>query len=221
MTWRAASSVLAGLLLPLAAWATDPLVVIDARINDDLTVVQGTLRVTGPTRFKVVDPLALLPEPEDDRTLFRTYPGLPERGSVRFVQVDHNTWAFTTLLPRRHGDVGTQPGRALFANGAWYPQPRTADGLPRALWRVRVELPEGVTGAVGDVAGTDVVEWVGAGERASLAAMRRGRLTPVRHEGVELVLLTRGKARRPLRKFPVEVLAAVRPPEENLRALVV
>lgn len=221
MTWRAALGVVALAILPTTGVASEPLVVIDARVNDDLTVVQGTLRVTGTTRVKVVDPLALLPMPQDDRTLIRTFPGIPEQGTVRFVELGDNTWAFTTLLPRRFGDVGTRPGRALFANGAWYPQPRTAEGLPNALWRVRVELPEGVTGAVGDVAGTDVVEWVGAGERASLAAVRRGRLTTLRHEGVELVLLTRGRPRRALRKYPARLLAGVRPPEENLRAVVV
>jgi hypothetical protein len=48
---------------------------------------------------------------------------------------------FTAHLPRRYGAAGLVPGRGLFVNGLWHPQP-TRDGAPvQAQWQASLHLP--------------------------------------------------------------------------------
>ena len=125
----------------------------------------------------LVDPLAALPDPADDRTLLRTFPGAPSHGQIAWESVGPDRWRFTTSLPRRYGDLGwTREG--LMANGGWYPQPvRPDDPLPVFEWTVTLNLPADASGAVGNVAGTDQLLWRGVTERVSIGVLRRGRIT--------------------------------------------
>lgn len=213
------------LVLACPARAQDPvdapLVRIEATVDEHLGVIQGTMTVLGPTPVRIIDPLALLPDPEDDRTARRTWPDLPQRGVIHTVALGEHTWRFTTILPRRYGDVGVVGRRSLLANGQWYPQPMTADGPVLALWNVKVHLPEDCAGSLGDVAGSGTLDWTGWGERASLAVLENGQVTRLGEEGVDLALLTRGRPRAALRERLVPLLAAVRPPEEPLSLVVV
>lgn len=211
-------------LTPLAAtpaFAAPPLIRIDATVDDDLEVITGTLTYTGDQPVYVVDPLAKLPAPSDDRTTLRTWTGAAERGVVRAVPTGTGQWRFTTILPRRWGDVGAQPGRALFANGQWYPQPMLEDEPIDALWTVSITLPQGVAGAVGDVAGTERIAWFGMGERVSLAVLRGGRVTSLEEDGMRVDLLTRRRPPRAWRRRILPALRAIRPPEQPLRLAIV
>ena len=197
---RATALLLLAVLWPALARA-GMVVRIDATVGDDLATITGTMAVRADTSFSLDDPLARLPEPPDDLSLVRTYPGLPERGVVHARQVGTSTWSYYAVLPRRYGDIGAIGRFGLFGNGGWYPQPMTPDGLPVARWEVDVHLPEGVLGALGDTWGKGDLHWQGKGERASLAVIPRGVATPlpVGEGGATTVtLLTRGKPRRRL-----------------------
>ncbi len=168
-----------------------PTVVIEARVSDDLSAIEGTLRFTGDPTCAFVDPLAVLPDPTNDLQGFRTFPGAPDHGTVRFEDGDFAQGIpFETLLPRRFGDVGTTH-HGLMANGAWYPQAVCADGLPVAAWHVTVTLPQGAVGALGSSLGPDTLTWTGHGERASLAVVPHGHITQI--PGTEVWWLTRGR----------------------------
>jgi len=182
-----------GALTTLAAEIT-----IDATVGDDLRTITGTMRWTGDE--PLVDPLALLPDPPpDDQVERRTWPGRPSRGEVAFDEPVDGVVVFSTVLPHRYGAIGWT-SHGLFASGGWYPQP---DGLPVAHFTVTVALPEGTTGALGDSVGTGPLFWEGDGERAPLAVVKRGRITPLESGEVDIDLLTSG---RPREKFTKELL---------------
>ncbi len=167
---------------------------IDAVVDPDLAHVRGTMSISHDL-LVLVDPLALLPDPGDDLQLQRTFPQAPDHGRIRWEDAGDGRYTFETRLPHRFGDVGaTRFG--LFANGAWYPQPLTGDGLPEVSWTVTVTLPEGATGALGDVLGDGTLRWSGTADRASLAVVRRGHLTPLDARLHDVTLLTRGRPRR-------------------------
>ena len=197
------------------------LIRIEASVAPNLQVITGTITVTGASGVRVVDPLAILPEPPDDRTALRTWPGAPERGVVRVTPRGRGRWDFVTILPRRYGDVGVLPRRTLLANGSWYPQPMVGQAPVQGAWSVAVALPPGVVGAVGSSAGEGQITWVGTGDRASLAALRGGRATPLAADGVRLTALTRGRPPRAWRTRLAATLADVRPPEARLELVVV
>jgi len=181
--------------------------VIEATVHADLRTIEGVLTLSDDLDTRLVDPLALLPEPEDDRTLFRTYPGAPHHGRVDFERQPDGRWSFRAHLPRRFGATGaTRHG--LFANGAWYPQPVTEAAVTEALppdwgipvvdWEVTLTLPERATGALGDQVGGGTLTWSGRAERVPLAVTRRGVLTEIGSDDARLSCLTRGKPRRVL-----------------------
>lgn len=175
-------------LWSVVAWAAD--VTIRATVADDLRSVRGTITwVTPPDT--VVDPLAAVPDPVDDLFSLRTFPGAASRGRVEWTP----DGTFLATLPRRFGDLGTT-AHGLFANGGWYPQARTERGLETQNWQVTLTLPPGITGAVGDTVGSGTLHWEGAGERASIAAVRRGRVTALSAETHHISLLTQGAPRR-------------------------
>lgn len=213
------------MLVAVVAWSTiaaaQPAVFIEAEVSPDLQVITGTIKIEGGRGVRLVDPLADLPSPPDDRTALRTHPGAPEQGVVRFTPHGPSRWSFTTLLPKRWGDVGVLPGRRLYANGLWYPQP-LLDGRPiEALWAVTVKLPPGAVGALGHTAGQDDLTWLGLGERASLAVLKRGQITTLAHDDLHIDVLTRRSPPKRWKKRLAPALASVRPPELPLKVVVV
>lgn len=181
---------------------------IDAVVGDDLASVTGTLRLAR-TDLDLVDPLAGLPAPADDLTLMRTFPGAPATGEVTWWATGPGEWSFRARLPRRYDDVGWTR-EALLANGAWYPQPTSAEEpLPVLDWSVRVRLPEGRTGALGDDADQGTLSWTGRADRVPLAVLRRARLTHLSGPWGSVSLLTPGRARRVLVRELDGALAAV------------
>ncbi len=182
-----------------AAAALAATIEIQATVAEDLRTLEGTITLSEDLDAHLIDPLALLPEPSDDRNLFRTYPGAPDHGIVAFEPIDDGRWSFRTRLPRRYGATGAT-GKGLFANGAWYPQPYVADGVPVVSWDVSVELPEKTAGALGDQVGTGTLTWTGEAERVALAVVRRPIVTPLAGAHYQVTLLTRGKPRKILIK---------------------
>jgi hypothetical protein len=197
------------------------LIEIRARVSPDLQEIRGTITVSGVGSLYMVDPLSRWPEPEDDRQRLRTYPGRPEQGRVRFVQVGPGQWEFNTWLPRRYGDVGWRPNRALYANGGWYPQPLVAGRVLASAWKVSVTLPESALGALGTSVGGGELRWSGQAERASLAVLADGVQTRTEAAGVSLTLLTRNTPRRTWLKRPAALLSAARPSGHTLATTMV
>ena len=182
------------LLVAFSLSAEAATIAIDATVGDDLRTIEGVMTFSDGLDQTLVDPLALLPDPTDDRTLFRTYPGAPDHGRVVYTEQDDGTWSFRTRLPRRFGALGAT-AHGLFANGGWYPQALTSEGVPVVDWEVRVTLPERGTGALGDQIGTGTLTWTGRAERVSLAVTRRGVVTEITAGSAHLRCLTRGKPR--------------------------
>ncbi|MBW2256658.1 MAG: hypothetical protein JRI25_18965, partial [Deltaproteobacteria bacterium] len=156
----------------------------------------------------------------------RTYPGRPERGVVRYTRLDDHQWSFYAVPPRRFGDIGAIKRFGLFGNGGWYPQPIVEDGLPIAEWTVRVRIPDGTLGALGDTWGSDTLEWSGTGERASLAVLPRGvatslPITNLAEEQATVTLLSRRKPRKVLVKELSKQLADTATEGASWRGVVV
>lgn len=139
---------------------------IEAAVTAD--GLAGTLYADEPD-LRLVDPLAALPVPDDDRGRLRAFPGRVSVGEVRWEPVAPGEWRFTARLPRRYGDVGgTRDG--LRANGGWYPQPVDPSGRPRvADWEVRVT--GGATLVLNGAVGEGEVRWAGRSDRAALAVV--------------------------------------------------
>ena len=185
--------------------AADLDITIDAVVDTKLGAVRGLMHVDTKRSIRLVNPLEQLPEPPDDLNLFRTYPGAPSHGIIRWSRVDEDTWRFYTILPKRYGAIGSTRHHGLFANGAWYPQPMTTEGMPIVEWDVSLTLPDGAHGALGDTTGLGELTWRGSSERVSLAVLPRGRLTPL--PGTEVTLLTRGRPGRRLQREVKRTLA--------------
>ena len=149
-------------------------------------MIRGTL--WADEAVELVDPLALLPLPEDDRTLFRTFPGAVDRGEMHWV-AEGDGWTFETRLPRRYGALG-RLDRGVWANGGWYPQPVVDGELVLAGWQVEVS-GEGVVTVNGAV-GQGGASWGGRAERVALAVLPEGR---VRQLAPGLRLVEDGRAR--------------------------
>lgn len=178
------------MLIIAPAWALQ--VELVATVSADLRRIEGTLRTDEPVTLQ--NPLAALPDPPDDRSLFRTFPGPIDRGVMVWERGSPlpvveggrepgrgagETWTFTVELPVRFGDVGVTPGDGLWANGGWYPQPVDASGRARvATWRVDVAFPEGV-GVLNGVVGQDRLAWAGESDRAALAIVLGARVYDV------------------------------------------
>ena len=196
--------LLVTMFAPWRAWAGTQ-VTIAAAVGPDLRTVTGTITVTQTSRedapFTLVDPLAALPDPTTDEGLQATFPGAVSHGTVQHTPLGPNAWAFTATLPQRYGDIGAIAHFGLYGNGGWYPQPMTEAGMPEIDWDVTVIVPPGTAGSIGDVAGIGTLRWRGRGERASLAVIPRGVVTPIEAGGAQLDLLTRGPPRRVLQIF--------------------
>lgn len=181
------------------ALAGPPRVVLRVELDADLRTLRGTLVHEGlPADVVWVDPMRSLPVPSHELDVLRTYPDLPNEGLVRWT-VEGSTLHFETSLPTRFGDLGSTR-HGVFANGGWYPQALVDGGLPLVEWEVQVQLPEGLTGALGDRTGAGELRWTGTAERASLAALPHARLTALSGPGWQVELLTRGRVRPGLRR---------------------
>lgn len=151
-------------------------------------------------RWSVIDPLAGLPHPEHELDAQRTWPAAPSTGRVRIqglaVEPGGRAADFETTLPVRWGDTGVSD-HGVFANGAWYPQLLHQGDLPLLDWvvHVRADDPEAVV-VVGDAVGRGAATWTGRGERAALAVLPHGVVTPVRRDGADVTLVTGGRPGR-------------------------
>ncbi|MCK6525188.1 hypothetical protein L6R49_27600 [Myxococcota bacterium] len=169
-----------------------PVLTVEAEISADLRRVWGLIRVEDGEGLSFADPLARLPEPEDDLVLTRTYSGPPEQGSTRLEPLGEGLYWFETRLPRRLGDLGVEPGEAMWANGGFLPQPLVNGRVAPLVWTASARLPPGVMGALNGVAGEGALRFEGVADRLSLAAMVDGRLTTL---APGLTLLERGPRR--------------------------
>ncbi len=157
-----------------------------AEVAPDLRTLRGTLRADEPVTL--VDPLAALPAPPDDRTLIRTFPGEADPGAMTWAAIPGEpagSWSFEVRLPVRYGDLGVLPHDGLWANGGWYPQPVGPGGEARvADWSVSVALPAGVgVGVLNGQVGTDSLAWRGTADRAALAVVVGGRVSEIPARG--------------------------------------
>ena len=159
----------------------------------DCTVV-GTMEISEPVEWG--NPLAALPQPEDDLTLQRTYPTRIDEGSMSWEQTGLHV-DFVTELPRRYGALGCLPRRGLWANGGWYPQPLVDEAVPLVTWTASVQA-EGEVVLNGPGA-----HWEGTAERLSLAVLPRGR-----HEQFGGLHVYSTGPRRPRRDAELEALVA-------------
>jgi len=194
-----AGAVLAGLLI-LPCWAgvaqaQDLRVELRAQVSEDLGSITGTLRWQGPEGVGFADALGTLPLPLDDRSALRTWPGLPEQGSLGWVEQHDERGRylfFEAEVPDRYGAVGRVPGQGLFLNGGWYPVPVDADGrVFEAHWDVVADIPEGALGALGSDLGQGELRWWGQGERLGLAVIPGGQLQRIETSVGELRLVSR------------------------------
>ena len=162
------------LFLALAWLAVRPAeaarVFVDAEIRPDLQTVVGTMRVEGEG-IRLVDPQSLLPMPADDRERRRTFPNGPEKGWIHLESLGGGRYAFHSILPSRYDATGKVPGRGLYANGLWLPQPLIGTALAQVDWVVDVALPPGSVAILNGVAGTSVVRWSGTAERLAIAVI--------------------------------------------------
>ncbi|MFT5583287.1 MAG: hypothetical protein ACI9VR_000865 [Cognaticolwellia sp.] len=175
------------LLLSLASSAAT--LSVQAVVDADLQRVTGQLQAEPGLSFS--DPLARLPQPQDDLTFSRTYPGGVDEGEMAWTE-SGGVMDFQTRLPKRYGAVGVERG-ALWANGAWYPQPGVDAGSEGVHdWTVTLTLPPGSVGVINGVAGQGTLEWSGQAERLSIAVFDGGELLELA-PGVQL--LSRGLER--------------------------
>ncbi len=151
---------------------------VSARITADFRGVAGTLtlrdRVGQPPQtrsFELINPLALLPETSDDRTLLRRFPGRPDQGVLTWQPEGPGRWRFWTVLPRRYGDLGQLPREGLRANGGWYPTVRVNGQLPVLRWEVDVSVPDGGVVVVNGQSSVNQARFSGRADRVSLAAL--------------------------------------------------
>jgi hypothetical protein len=141
---------------------------IQATVAADLRSVSGTIASTEALEF--VDLQGWLPQPDDDLSLLRTFPGAPDRGATTW-ECAGPTCRFTAVLPRRYGDVGWTRRFGLRANGAWYPQPMVGGEPWAGEWTVQVTLPGRTIGVLNGAIGRDTLHWHGETDRLSLAVV--------------------------------------------------
>ncbi|MDP2309039.1 MAG: hypothetical protein Q8P18_23650 [Pseudomonadota bacterium] len=178
-----------------------------AEVSADLRTIRGTLRADEPV--VLVDPLAALPDPTDDRTLFRTFPGARDAGALTWAEdpAAPGTWQFETRLPVRYGDLGVLPGDGAWANGGWYPQPVGEGGAALiAAWRVDVALPTGVVGVLNGTVGDRALAWEGIADRAALAVIVGGRVTELPARGGVVRFIERNARERSVAKLLAQVV---------------
>lgn len=144
----------------------------------------------------MVDPLSLIPLPDEDPGRF--FQGPVEPGVVRRRWEAPQQLSFSTRLPARLGDIG-QLDDGLWANGGWYPQPVVEGRLPVVEWDVTVTLAPGLVGSLNGVTGRDTLRWSGPADRVALSVIPNGEIIRINED---IILLSRGeKDVRLLRKL--------------------
>ena len=173
--------------------------VLRATLSDDLRTVEGELVVIDAPGLRLVDALSQLETPTDDELLRRTFPRGVEEGWLRVEPAGqlagHPRYTFYAILPQRYGAAGLVPGRGLFLNGLWHPQPVWGDAVPVLDWDVEVAFPPGTHGVLNSAHGTGTVHWQGRGERVGLAAVIGGRAVDIAPGVGTAVLIERGPPR--------------------------
>ena len=155
-----------------AATATEPpKVTLRASIGSDLQTVEGELQLEKGSPLSLVDVQALLPIPQQDADLRRTFPGKPEQGWMHIERQTPEQFLFHSLMPRRFGAVGRAPRRGLYANGFWFPQPVIDDRLVAIDWDVEIDVPEGYTVILNGLIGESTLSWQGRASTLSLAVL--------------------------------------------------
>ncbi len=158
-------------------------------------MIHGTVR--GEPGLGWTEALSRLPMPDDDLSARRTWPARPEQGSLRLEPTleDPALWRFTAVIPRRYGAAGLVPGRGLFMNGLWHPQPTRAGALESVSWDVEIVLPEGAVGALNGTVAEQTLRWRGEADRLALAVLPRGHVVRRPLAVGELVILETGPRR--------------------------
>lgn len=208
------------LTLSIALAGAAPSVRIEATVDPDAGTISGTLWADDLDGARWIDPLASLPVPTHELDSWRTFPGLPNTGHITTTTGDDGARHFVAHLPRRLGDTGVS-AHGLFANGGWHPLPRVDGALPTIAWDVTVHLPDGVAGAVGNIAGTGTLRWTGTAERVSVAAIPGGRVTTWTGPSWTATALTRRRPRAQLRNAVVQLLDLARLPGVHDRGVLV
>ena len=200
------------LLLSSAAWAQElPRVYLTAAVEPNLQVISGEIRLAQPDSVRLVDVLAQLPLPTDDLSAHRTWPGAPEEGHLSIDDRGEGRFHFYAILPRRYDAAGMVPGRGLYANGLWHPQPIAGSDTAAVQWEAEVRIPEGAVGALNTSAGEDVLRWSGPSERLSLAVVPDGHLRELPTGAGRLRVLDDRPERRHLDDHLAEVLEDIWP----------
>jgi hypothetical protein len=175
-------------LLP-AALAGTPTITLTATLRDDLQTITGELIVEDGEGVRFIDALSMLPQPESDTVALRTWPRDPEQGWVDITERDRDTLSFYAILPRRYDASGLVPGRGVFLNGLWHPQPVRGTALEDATWDVTLTLPDGVVGTLNGTYGTGELHWQGHAERLAISAIPGGEIRRMPLEAGELVVV--------------------------------
>jgi len=186
------------------AWAgvaapTAPIEVhIKAKVSEDLKTITGSIDAPDHPGLQWVDLLSQLPIPESDRVQQRTFTHNPEAGLVR-IEAKPETdrpRQFHALIPRRFGASGLVPGRGLFLNGLWHPQPIIDGRIAIVRWVVEVEVPDGTLGVLNGQYAYRNVSWTGEADRLSLVVMPRARIQEFKvRTGINFTLIDQGPQR--------------------------
>lgn len=168
---------------------------VRATVSDDLRTITGTMELSADESVWLVDPLPQLPTPDDDVLRRRTFPGPVEQGLAHHTPLTAGSTWFSTVVPDRYGASGRVPGRGLFMNGLWHPQPVDHNGVAVVEWDVEITLPDHTVGVVNGQVGTHTVRWSGEADRIALAVVLEGRVVPVETTVGEVVLVERGPQR--------------------------
>ena len=185
------------LLLVLAALGglparSAPRVLLEAWVEPELQTVHGELQLVDGEGLHLTEALSRLPIPADDQLRRLTFPGPVEEGRFHLEPVGEGRWVFHAILPRRYGAAGVVPGRGLFANGLWHPQPMQGDTLATVEWDAVVHLPAEHTGVLNRAVGMRTLRWKGEADRLSLAVLPDARVSELPMAAGRVVLVEQG-----------------------------
>jgi hypothetical protein len=166
-----------------ARGAEVPKVRLRASVGIDLQTVEGVLYLEEGSPLSLVDVQALLPVPQQDADLRRTFPGKPEQGWMHIERQSPGEYLFHSLMPRRFGAVGKAPRRGLYANGFWFPQPVVDDRLVAIDWDVEIDVPDGYTVILNGLIGESKLSWQGRASTLSLAVLPEAHIEPIESDG--------------------------------------
>lgn len=172
-------------------WALS--IALDATIDADLRHIHGQLIVQEDAEVDWIDPLALLPMPQNDLDAYRLFPGRPEQGFVHWTRTN-NVLSFETYLPARFGDIGSLPHRGLMANGGWYPQAVDAQGLlVNAQWTATLHLPPDGVGILNGQLASDRLSAQCDCDRLALAVLPHANIQRLSTSAGDFTLVTAQK----------------------------